>query len=107
MYEDWLPHINVFAMKSTVFSQGARLMCHQSCYEVTFVKYLFSDLDKTLFSVKDTALATLLYEDWLPQVNGFAANSTVYKRGSRLTCHHRLFVDSSNLLDKNVLPKSL
>lgn len=23
----------------------------QSCYEVTFVKYLFSDLDKTLFSV--------------------------------------------------------
>ena len=23
----------------------------QGCYEVTFVKYLFSDLDKTLFSV--------------------------------------------------------
>lgn len=23
----------------------------ESCYEVTFVKYLFSDLDKTLFSV--------------------------------------------------------
>ena len=29
-------------------------------------------------------LAILLYVDWLPQANGFAASSIIYRRGSLL-----------------------
>lgn len=36
---------------TTVIKPGVDIFDKKSCYEVTFVKYLFSDLDKTLFSV--------------------------------------------------------
>jgi len=45
------------------------------------------------------ALATLLYADWVPQVNGFAASSAVFQRESKhfsMQCQHRRNTDNSN-----------
>ena len=46
-------------------------------------------------------LATLLFVDWLPQVNGFAASFFVYSRESNLwnkKCLHRLVLNNFNHL---------
>ena len=67
--------------------------------------------DFRLFSIKDTGqetsiqiyrrLATLLFVDWLPQVNGFAASFFVYSRESNLwnkKCLHRILLNNFNHL---------
>ena len=46
-------------------------------------------------------LATLLFVDWLPQVNGFAASFFVYSRESNLwnkKCLHRIILNNLNHL---------
>jgi hypothetical protein len=46
-------------------------------------------------------LATLLFVDWLPQVNGFAASFFVYSRESNLwnkKCLHRIILNNFNHL---------
>ena len=82
---------------------------YQFCYEMTIVKWKYHISLIIVFSsffcvilIKDTGqetsiqiyrrLATLLYVDWLPQVNGFAASFFVYSRESNLwnkKCLHR------------------
>ena len=46
-----------------------------------------------------SALATLLYEDWLPQVNGLprVLLSHNVNHSALFLCQHRIFVDNSNL----------
>ena len=64
-----------------------------------------SNLGKTFFLSLSTALATLLYGDWLPQVNGSPRILLVLRRGSLhlFQCHQSVFVDNSNLLDEKRL----
>ena len=75
-----------------------------------FVFFVFSSFFR-FFSIKNTGqetsiqiyrrLATLLYVDWLPQVNGFAASFFVWGRESNLwnkKCLHRILVNNFNHL---------
>ena len=75
-----------------------------------FVFFVFSSFFR-FFSIKNTGqetsiqiyrrLATLLFVDWLPQVNGFAASFFVYGRESNLwnkKCLHRLVLNNFNHL---------
>ena len=50
-----------------------------NCYETTFVKQKFR---QDIFLSVSTALATLLYVDWIPQVNGSPRILFVFSRGS-------------------------
>ena len=50
-----------------------------TCYETTFVKQKFR---QDIFLSVSTALATLLYGGWLPQVNGSPRILFVFHRGS-------------------------
>ena len=75
-----------------------------------FVFFVFSSFFR-FFSIKNTGqetsiqiycrLATLLFVDWLPQVNGFVASFFVYSRESNLwnkKCLHRLVLNNFNHL---------
>ena len=75
-----------------------------------FVFFVFSSFFR-FFSIKNTGqetsiqiycrLATLLFVDWLPQVNGFAASFFVYSRESNLwnkKCLHRIILNNLNHL---------
>ena len=51
----------------------------KNCYVVPLVKHQFSarrHFEKTLDNIVPGS-ATLLYEDWLPQCNGFAVSATI------------------------------
>ena len=74
---------------------SAQRACNaRPCYEVTFVnpanlpKVQIYNCAKYQRHVKGAerkqsrGLAILLYVDWLPQANGFAASSIIYRRGS-------------------------
>ncbi|CUO59176.1 Uncharacterised protein [Catenibacterium mitsuokai] len=81
-----------------------------------FVFFVFSSFFR-FFSIKNTGqetsiqiycrLATLLFVDWLPQVNGFVASFFVYSRESNLwnkKCLHRFVLNNFNhlLIEKKV-----
>ena len=88
------------------------------CYEMTIVKWKYHISLIIVFSsffcvilIKDIGqetsiqiyrrLATLLFVDWLPQVNGFAASFFVYSRESNLwnkKCLHRIILNNLNYL---------
>lgn len=88
------------------------------CYEMTIVKWKYHISLIIVFSsffcvilIKDIGqetsiqiyrrLATLLFVDWLPQVNGFAASFFVYSRESNLwnkKCLHRIILNNLNHL---------
>ena len=77
-----------------IIKNGIKEIYH--CYEVTFVnpakqpKVQIYNCAKYQRYVKGAerkqsrGLAILLYVDWLPQANGFAASSIIYRRGSLL-----------------------
>lgn len=52
---------------------------------------------KRLQTYQSTALATLIYADWVPQVNGLPGALLSKSVDHSLLCQHRYFVDSSDL----------
>ena len=87
----------------------------QFCYEMTIVKWkyhisliivffcviLIKDIGQETSIQIYRRLATLLFVDWLPQVNGFAASFFVYGRESNLwnkKCLHRIILNNFNHL---------
>ena len=95
------------------------MLLFKFCYEMTIVKRKYHiSLGISLifvlfcfFKIKDIGqetsiqiyrrLATLLFVDWLPQVNGFAASFFVYSRESNLwnkKCLHRIILNNFNHL---------
>lgn len=82
---DWLKEVDSLALAN---AQMNLQTAFNNCYETTFVKQKFR---QDIFLSLSTALATLLYGDWLPQVNGSPRILFVFHRGSLFTVPSKLF----------------
>lgn len=107
---------NIIYLFSIFVSCVKKFLTFFLCLNRIFVFFVFSSFFR-FFSIKNTGqetsiqiycrLATLLFVDWLPQVNGFVASFFVYSRESNLwnkKCLHRFVLNNFNhlLIEKKV-----
>ena len=106
---------NIIYLFSIFVSCVKKFLTFFLCPRFSFFSF-FSSFFR-FFSIKNTGqetsiqiycrLATLLFVDWLPQVNGFVASFFVYSRESNLwnkKCLHRFVLNNFNhlLIEKKV-----